>query len=266
MSVTIKSGRELELMRTAGKVVANTLQTVREAVRPGITTKDLDEIAERAIVEQGGEPAFPHIDNFPGSLCVSVNEEVVHGIPGKRRLREGDIVKVDAGAIVGGYHGDAAITIPVGPVSAEARRLMEVTERSLAIGIEVTRPGAHLHDIGAAIQAYVEEQGFAVVRQYVGHGIGRELHEEPTVPHYAQPSRGIALRPGMVLTIEPMINVGTYETVTLPDRWTVVTKDRRLSAQFEHTVAVTGSGAEILTMSDSGEPWGIPFAAAKSVQ
>jgi len=266
MSVTIKSARELEIMRVAGRIVANTLQELRAAVEPGITTKELDRITERSIRRQGAEPAFPYINNFPGSVCISVNEEVVHGIPGKRRVREGDIVKLDVGAIYEGYHGDAAVTVAVGEISGEARRLMETTERSLGIGIEAAGPDAHLYDIGAAIQAYVESRGFSVVRQYVGHGIGRELHEDPTVPHFRQPSRGIHLRPGMVLTIEPMVNAGTYDTVMLPDGWTVVTKDRRLSAQFEHTVAVTEDGGEVLTLPETGQPWGIPFEATKSVQ
>jgi methionyl aminopeptidase len=266
VSVTLKSARELDIMREAGRIVANTLQELRTSIEPGMTTKDLDRMAERSIRRQGAEPAFPYINDFPGSLCVSVNEEVVHGIPGKRRLREGDLVKIDAGAIYEGYHGDAAVTVAVGRVNEEARRLMDVTERSLAVGIEATRNGGFLYDIGAAIQDYVEAQGFSVVRQYVGHGIGRELHEDPTVPHYHQTSRGLRLRPGITLTIEPMVNAGTYETVTLPDHWTVITKDRKLSAQFEHTVAVTNNGAEILTIPDMGEPWGLPLQMTKRVQ
>lgn len=265
MSVSIKSPRELDLMRVAGRMVANTLQELRSAVEPGMTTKELDRITERSLRRQGAEPAFPYINNFPGSVCVSVNEEVVHGIPGKRRLREGDIVKLDVGAIYEGYHGDAAVTVGVGQVGVEARRLMDVTERSLALGIDAVGPDSHLYDVGAAIQEYVESQGFAVVRQYVGHGIGRGLHEDPTVPHFRQPSRGLRLRPGMAFTIEPMVNAGTYETRTLSDGWTVVTRDGRLSAQFEHTVVVTGEGREIMTLPETGEPWGVPFQAAKSV-
>lgn len=258
MSVSIKSTRELELMREAGRIVANALQELREKIEPDLTTKDLDRLTERAIRRQGGDPAFPYINDFPGSLCVSVNEEVVHGIPGKRRLKSGDLVKLDVGAIYKGYHGDAALTVPVGEISEHARKLMDVTEEALARGIEVTRNGGFLHDIGAAIQDYVEAQGFSVVRQYVGHGIGRELHEEPTVPHYHQQSRGLRLRPGVVLTIEPMVNEGTFETVTLRDHWTVVTKDGKLSAQFEHTVAVTDNGPAILTLPDNGPGWGVP--------
>jgi methionyl aminopeptidase len=252
-------------MRAASRIVANALIDLRAAVAPGITTKELDQIAERSIKAQGGDPAFPYVNDFPGSVCVSVNNEVVHGIPGKRRLVEGDLVKLDVGAIYDGYHGDAAITVPVGVVSAEARRLMDVTERSLAVGIEAARAGNHLNDIGAAIQDFVEPQGFAMVRQYVGHGVGRELHEEPTVPHYRQPSRGMLLRPGMALTIEPMVNQGTYDTRVLKDGWTVVTADGKLSAQFEHTIILVDGPAEILTLPDHGAAWSIPFQTTNVV-
>jgi methionyl aminopeptidase len=253
-------------MREAGTIVANTLVELRDSIEPGMTTKYLDLLVERSLRRQGAIPAFPYINNFPGSVCTSVNEEVVHGIPGKRRLKDGDLVKVDVGAIYEGYHGDAAVTVAVGEVSAEARRLMEVTEEALAIGVGAAQPGAHLYDVGAAIQDFVESQGFSVVRQYVGHGIGRELHEDPQVPHYGQRSRGVKLRPGMTFTIEPMVNAGTHETATLPDAWTVVTRDRRLSAQYEHTVAITDHGPEILTLPSLGEPWGVSFSGAKVVQ
>lgn len=266
MSISIKSPREIEIMREAGRIVGNTLQALREAVEPGMTTRDLDRLAEESIIRQGAEPAFPHINDFPGTLCISVNEEVVHGIPGKRRIQDGDLVKLDAGAIFHGYHGDAAITVGVGTLSDTARKLLDVTERALALGIGATQPGAHLNDIGAAIGDYVESQGFSSVRQYAGHGVGRQLHEEPSVAHYRQSVRGIRLRPGMVLTIEPMINEGTWDTVTLSDGWTVITKDRKLSAQFEHTVAVTDRGPEILTLPEHGEPWGVPFRMADRVQ
>lgn len=265
MSVSIKSAREIELMREAGQIVAVTLQEVREAVRPGITTRELDRLAERIIVRQGAEPAFPYINDFPGSACISVNNEVVHGIPGKRVLRDGDIVKIDVGAIYKSYHGDAAITVPVGEVSEEARRLIDVTERSLGAGIAAAQAGSFLHDIGAAIEEYVGPSGFSIVRQYVGHGVGKELHEEPSVPHFRQPTRGLRLRPGMTLTIEPMINQGTYDTRVLSDEWTVVTLDGKLSAQFEHTIAITESGPDVLTMPLSGYKWGIPFQVAKQV-
>ncbi len=266
MSISIKSPREIEIMREAGRIVGNTLQALREAVEPGMTTRDLDRLAEESIIRQGAEPAFPHINDFPGTLCISVNEEVVHGIPGKRRIQDGDLVKLDAGAIFHGYHGDAAITVGLGTLSDTARKLLDVTERALALGIGATQPGAHLNDIGAAIGDYVESQGFSSVRQYAGHGVGRQLHEEPSVAHYRQSVRGIRLRPGMVLTIEPMINEGTWDTVTLSDGWTVITKDRKLSAQFEHTVAVTDRGPEILTLPEHGEPWGVPFRMVDRVQ
>jgi methionyl aminopeptidase len=266
MSITLKSAREIERMRQAGTIVANTLLELRDAIEPDMTTRDLDRMVERSLRRQGAIPAFPFINDFPGSLCISVNEQVVHGIPGERRLRAGDLVKLDVGAMYQGYHGDAAVTVSVGEAGPEARRLMDVTEDALALGIEAAQPGAHLHDIGAAIQRFVESEGFAVVRQYVGHGIGRELHEDPQVPHYAKSSRGARLRPGMTFTVEPMVNAGSHETETLSDQWTVVTLDRRLSAQFEHTVAITEAGPEILTIPDIGEPWGLSFRGAKVVQ
>lgn len=266
MSVTLKSRREIEIMREAGRVVANTLVELRSQTRPGMTTKDLDRIAEETIRSQGAEPAFPHINNFPGSLCISVNDEVVHGIPGKRVLREGDLVKLDAGAIYKGYHGDAAITVPVGRVSADAQKLADVTESALARGVEAARPDGFLFDIGRAISEYVEPFGFSIVRQYVGHGIGKELHEDPNVPHVKQSSRGLRLKPGMVFTIEPMINAGTWETVLQRDGWTVVTKDRKLSAQFEHTIAITDRGSEILSLPENGQAWSIPLTVANSLQ
>lgn len=266
MSISIKSAREIEIMRTAGEIVGNALQELRGAIEPGMTTKDLDRLAEASIVRQGAVPAFPYINDFPGTLCISINEEVVHGIPGKRRIQDGDLVKMDVGAIYGGYHGDAALTVGVGNISETARKLLEVTDRSLALGIAAAQPGAHLNDIGAAIGDYVESEGFSSVRQYAGHGVGRQLHEEPSVAHYRQSVRGVRLRPGMVLTIEPMINEGGWDTVTLSDGWTVITKDRRLSAQFEHTIAVTDRGPEILTLPEHGEAWGVPFRLADRVQ
>ncbi|MDQ2743160.1 MAG: type I methionyl aminopeptidase [Chloroflexota bacterium] len=266
MTISIKSQRELEKMRVAGRIVADVLRELREAIEPGMTTKDIDRISERAIRGADAEPAFPYIDDFPGTVCVSVNEEVVHGIPGKRVLHDGDIVKLDVGALFDGYHGDAAVTVPVGEVSDEARRLIEVTNGALAAGIEAVRPGAFLNDIGSAIEDHVRSSGFSIVRQYVGHGVGRELHEEPEVFHFRQPYRGARLRPGMTLTIEPMINAGTYQTLTLRDGWTVVTRDRRLSAQFEHTVAVTEDGYEIMTLPERGSVWGVPREASKPVQ
>lgn len=265
MSIAIKSAREVELMRVASRIVANTLAELRDAVAPGVTTRELDRIAERSIKAQGGDPAFPYVNDFPGTVCISINHEVVHGIPGKRRLAEGDLVKLDVGAIYDGYHGDAAITVPVGVVAPEAQRLLDVTEQSLAVGIAAAHAGNHLNDIGAAIQDFVEPQGFAMVRQYVGHGIGRELHEDPTVPHYRQTTRGVILRPGMALTIEPMVNQGSYDTRILRDGWTVVTADGKLSAQFEHTILITEREAEILTLPDRGAAWSIPFQVTNVV-
>lgn len=266
MTVTIKSAREIELMRLAGRIVANALTELRGAIEGGMTTKEVDRLADQAIRRQGGDPAFPYINHFPGSACVSVNNEVVHGIPGKRRIKAGDIVKVDVGAIYDGYHGDAAVTIGIEPLAPEARRLMEATEAALRAGIRACRPGAYLHDIGAAIEDVIEPTGFAIVRQYVGHGVGRELHEDPTVPHFRQSTRGMRLRPGMTLTIEPMINAGTWDTRLLPDGWTVVTADGGLSAQFEHTVAITEGEPEILTLPDAGTAWSLPFETANVVQ
>lgn len=266
MSIILKSSRELEIMRAAGMIVANTLQELRDAVEPGMTTKELDRLATASIGRQGGDPAFPYVNNFPGSLCVSVNDEVVHGIPGKRRLVTGDIVKLDVGAIYYGFHGDAAITVAVGPISADAKRLMDTTEEALNLGIRAAVTGGHLHDVGAAIQQCVEPRGFSVVRQYVGHGIGRSLHEAPSVPHFAQSTRGPRLRPGMTFTIEPMINVGSPETRTLKDGWTVVTRDGKWSAQFEHTVVITEAGPEVLTLPDRHGNRSIPFLVANVVQ
>ncbi len=266
MSIILKSTRELEIMRAAGIIVATTLRELREAVEPGITTKQLDRLAALSIRRQGGDPAFPYVNNFPGSLCVSVNDEVVHGIPGKRRLVAGDIVKLDVGAIYDGFHGDAAITVAVGSIAADAQRLMDTTEEALAVGIRASIVDGYLYDVGTAIQQYVEPRGFAVVRQYVGHGIGRSLHEEPSVPHFAQPTRGPRLRPGMTFTIEPMINAGSRDTRALKDGWTVVTRDGKWSAQFEHTVAITEAGPEVLTLPDGEQARRIPIQAANVVQ
>lgn len=265
MSISLKSERELTTMRRAGRIVGNTLQHLRSEIRPGMTTRDVDRLADELIRQQGGIAAFPFINEFPGCACVSINHEVVHGIPGPRVIRDGDLVKIDIGAIFDGYHGDAAVTVAVGAVTRDARRLLEVTEQALAAGIAATRPGGYLNDIGAAIEDVVAPHGFGIVHQYVGHGVGRALHESPNVAHYRQDARGIALRPGMVLTIEPMINLGTGTTRVLPDGWTVVTADGRLSAQFEHTVAVTEAGPDVLTRPDHGEAWSIPLSETKRV-
>ncbi len=244
----LKDRDQLRKMREAGRIVAETLLVLQEAIKPGVTTAELDALAEETIRRHGATPSFKGYRGFPGSICTSVNDEVVHGIPGPRTLHEGDLVSIDVGARYRGFHGDATITVPVGEVSPEARRLLEVCRRSLDIGIEQTRAGNRLTDISHAIQTYVESQGFAVVRDLYGHGIGRALHEEPMLPHYGPPGRGPLLRPGLVLTIEPMIAAGSPRTRTLPDEWTIVTVDHSLAAQFEHTVAVTDNGPEILTL------------------
>lgn len=248
--ITLKSPPELDRMRAAGRIVAATLERVIAAVRPGITTGELDRIAEREITSRDAVPSFKGYRGFPATLCTSLNEEIVHGIPGARALREGDLVKIDCGAIVEGFHADSAVTVAVGEVSKEALRLMEATEESLAVGIAEARAGRRLGDVGHAIQRVAEDAGFSVVREYVGHGIGRALHEEPPVPNYGAPGKGMALREGLVLALEPMVNVGTHETRLLDDGWTVVTADGALSAHFEHTVAITADGPEVLTARD----------------
>lgn len=235
-------------MRAAGKIVAETLALLQEAVRPGVTTAELDWLAERQIRRAGATPSFKGYRGFPGTICVAVNEEVVHGIPGPRVLQEGDIISIDLGARYRGFHGDATITVPVGKVDPEATRLMEVCRDALNAGIEEARAGNRLTDISATIQERVESAGFSVIRDLFGHGIGRALHEEPMLPHYGRPGQGPILRPGLVLTIEPMISAGSPEWRTLEDDWTVVTVDGSLAAQFEHTVAITDNGPEIFTL------------------
>lgn len=235
-------------MRAAGRVVAQALETMRAAVRPGVTTAQLDAIGEATIRKAGATPSFKGLYQFPASVCVAVNDEVVHGIPGKRALKNGDIIKLDTGAQLDGWHGDATITAPVGEIDEESRRLIDATYGALLAGIAECRSGKRIGDIGHAIQEYAESRGYGVVRQYVGHAIGRKIHEEPQVPNYGDPGTGTMLRKGMVLTIEPMLTVGTYETHTLADNWTVVTNDGKRAAQFEHTVAITDGEPEILTL------------------
>ena len=249
MPVVLKSQEEIEKMQRAGRVVREVLQLVRDHVRPGATTLDLERVAESRIAELGARPAFKGYHGYPCVLCTSVNSEVVHGIPSKKRiLKEGDIVSVDCGAVIDGYYGDAAITIPVGQkIEPQTQRLLQVTEASLKAGIAAVKPGATLGDIGAAVQGVVEAEGFSVVRDFVGHGIGVHMHEEPQVPNFGEAGRGMKLRAGMVLAIEPMVNVGKPDVRVLKDGWTAVTDDGSMSAHFEHTVAVTDTGARILT-------------------
>jgi len=243
-----RSAAELAIMREAGRVTARALSAVGAAVAPGVTTAELDQVAVAVIEAAGAKPAFKGYHGFPATICASRNGEVVHGIPGRARLVEGDIISVDMGAIVDGYYGDSARTFAVGQVSAEALALMDVTRRSLEAGIAQCVPGKRLYDIGAAVQAVAEAAGFSVVREYVGHGIGRAMHEEPQVPNYGTAGKGPQLLPGMVLAIEPMINAGGAGVRQLDDGWTVVTADGKLSAHFEHTVAITETGPYVLTV------------------
>lgn len=243
-----RTGEEIAAIAAASQIVAMTLEELGRALRPGVTTAELDRLAETFIRDHGGRPAFKGYRGFPASICPSVNEQVVHGIPGERRLLEGDIVGIDVGVEKGGYYGDAARTFAVGDVSTEARRLLQVAEESLMLGVAQAKPGARVGDIGHAVQSHVESHGFSVVRALVGHGIGREMHEEPAVPNFGSPGRGPRLFAGLVLAIEPMVNQGTLDVVTLDDGWTVATKDGKLSAHFEHTVAVTADGPEILSV------------------
>jgi methionyl aminopeptidase len=242
-----KSAAEIEIMREAGRVTARALRTVGEAIRPGVTTGELDAIAEAAIRADDAKPAFLGYNGFPATICASINEQVVHGIPGHRRLREGDILSVDVGAIVDGYYGDSAFTFPVGAVSDEAVRLMDATRQALQAGIARCLPGLRLYDISAAVQEVAEAAGFSVVREYVGHGIGRAMHEEPQIPNFGPAGKGPVIKPGMVFAIEPMVNAGGAPVRSLSDGWTVVTADERPSAHFEHTVAVTEDGPYVLT-------------------
>jgi methionyl aminopeptidase len=245
--IICKTERELEIMREAGRIVALTHQELQKYITPGITTKELDVIAEKVIRSCNAIPSFKGYNGFRGSICVSVNEELVHGIPGDRVLREGDIISIDIGAKYNGYHGDSAWTYPVGEISDETQRLLDVTEESLYKGLKEAKPGDRLSNISHAIQTYVEERNFSVVREYVGHGVGQDLHEDPQIPHYGPPNKGPRLKPGMVLAIEPMVNAGTRYVKTLADDWTVVTVDGKVCAHFEHTVAITETGYEILT-------------------
>ena len=247
--IVLRTPGEIDAIARAGAIIGRLHAELRERVAPGITTQALDEFGEALIRSHyGAEPAFKGLYGFPAALCISINEEVVHGIPSPRRvLREGDIVTVDAGVKLDGWFADAACTFPVGTVDAETARLLRITREALDAGIDAARPGKHLGDIGHAVQQVAESAGFSVVRDLVGHGIGREPHEEPQVPNFGRPGRGLALQPGLVIAIEPMVNAGVAAVRTLADRWTVVTADRRRSAHYEHTIAVTANGARILT-------------------
>ena len=249
--ISLKSPREIEIMRRANVIVAEVLQELKRRVAPGVTTLDLDAVAEELTLKKNAIPAFKGYSVagrvYPRCLCASINEEIVHGIPSNRALREGDIIGLDYGVIFEGFYGDSAITVGVGKVSEEARRLMDVTEQSLYKGIEQLREGNRLGDLGAAVQKVAEGAGYSVVRAFVGHGIGKKLHEEPPVPNYGEPERGLRLKEGMVLAIEPMVNIGGYEVEIKDDGWTAVTKDGSLAAHFEHSVAITKDGPFILS-------------------
>ncbi|MGM9925088.1 MAG: type I methionyl aminopeptidase [Bacillus sp. (in: firmicutes)] len=245
--IICKTPREIEIMRHAGKIVALTHQELKKHIKPGVTTLELDAIAESFIRKHDAIPSFKGLYGFRGSICASVNNELVHGIPGKRVLQNGDIISIDIGAKYQGYHGDSAWTYAVGAISEETQRLLDVTEESLYRGLEEAKPGARLSNISHAIQTYAEANNFSIVREYVGHGVGQDLHEEPQIPHFGPPNKGPRLKPGMVLAVEPMVNAGTRYVKTLEDNWTVVTQDGKMCAHFEHTIAITESGYEILT-------------------
>jgi methionyl aminopeptidase len=256
--IICRSTAELEKMRAAGRLVGQVLTALAAKVAPGVTTADLDAIAEGLILDAGAIPAFKGYHGYPATICASVNDEVIHGIPsGQRVLEAGDVISVDVGASLDGYYGDSAVTLPVGPVSEEAATLLRVTEESLHKAIAVVKPGGRVSDIGHAVQKHVEAYGFSVVREFVGHGIGQQMHEEPQVPNYGEPGRGPRLSEGMVLAIEPMVNAGKPAVKVLSDGWTAVTRDHSLSAHFEHTVAVTADGPWILTARE------VPVAARK---
>jgi methionyl aminopeptidase len=245
--VILKLPEEIEKARASNRIVAEVLDKLREKVKPGATTRELDKFAEEIAEKRGAKPAFKGYRGYPYSLCASINEEVVHGMPSTRALSEGDIIGLDFGVLYKGFYGDATITLPVGKVSQSAMKLMDVTEQSLYAGIAQMKEGNRLGDVSAAVQSTVEAAGFSVVRDFVGHGIGRNLHEEPQIPNFGKKGRGVELKSGMILAIEPMVNQGDYRVQILPDGWTVVTEDGKLSAHFEHSVAITDNGPEILS-------------------
>jgi len=248
MAITLKSPEQIAKMRLAGRVVAEMLQACADAAKPGMTTNDLDKVARAVLAKRKAKSNFLGYHGYPAVICTSPNDVIVHGIPGDYRLEEGDIISIDCGAIIDGWHGDAARTIPVGEISEEARKLITVTEDSLWAGIDQVRKGSRLSDIGHAVQTVAEGAGFSVVREYVGHGIGRAMHEEPQVPNYGEPGKGMKLKVGHVLAVEPMVNLGSPETQLNDDGWTVITADGHLSAHFEHSIAVTDDGPEVLTV------------------
>ncbi|MGI8552903.1 MAG: type I methionyl aminopeptidase [Dehalococcoidia bacterium] len=253
MAAILKSSNEIRTMRDAGRVVGQVLQILTKEVRPGVTPKHLDQVVRAEYARRNAIPTFLHYapgnaPPYPATVCISVNDEIVHGIPGNRPFKDGDIVSIDLGATVNGFVGDAAITVPCGLVTDVARRLIQVTEEALWVGIGAARAGVHLGDVGAAIQSYAESHGYSVVREYVGHGVGRRMHEDPQVPNHGKRGQGLRLKKGLVIAIEPMVNVCGPETRQLPDRWTVATADGSLSAHFEHTIAITDGDANVLTM------------------
>jgi methionyl aminopeptidase len=246
--VIIKTPKELAVMREAGRIVAETLALLSEHAQPGVTTGELDRLAYEYITKRGAVPSFKGYQGYPASICASVNDEIVHGIPGTRVLRDGDLLSLDWGAFYRGYHGDSATTVPIGPIRPDAERLLTTAWQALDVGIAMARPGVRLGDLGAAIQDVIERAGYGVVRDLCGHGIGRQMHEDPQVPNFGERGRGLKLAPGMVIAIEPMLTAGDYATITLDDDWTIISADRSLAAHVEHTVAVTEHGPEILTL------------------
>jgi methionyl aminopeptidase len=248
IGVIIKSSQEIAIMREAGRVVAAVIDALNREIKPGITTRELDDVAVRVLKKRGAIASFKGYRGFPASICTSVNEEVVHGIPGARVLKAGDIISLDVGAMVNGFHADAAVTLGVGKISSDAQALIETTKGALEAGIAAARNGARLGDVSAAIQSYAESRNFSVVREYVGHGIGRDLHEDPQVPNFGIPGEGISLKKGMTMALEPMLNAGVWRTRVTDNKWTVVTADGKLSAHFEHTIAIADNVPEILTV------------------
>lgn len=245
--ITLKSSHEIDLMRRSGKITAAARALAGEMVKPGVTTQEINDAVERFIRQQGAVPSFLHYNGYPASACISVNDEIIHGIPGKRVLQEGDIVSVDVGAYIGGFHGDCAATFPCGRISPEARRLIDVTRQSFFEGIRFAREGQRLQDISAAVQTYVERNGFSVVREYVGHGVGAKMHESPEIPNYGRPGHGPRLLRGMTLAVEPMVNAGSAAITQLSDGWTVKTADGKWAAHYENTILITDGAPEILT-------------------